>query len=122
MHSYYPDLSEPNPPVRCSSLRKTNSQVNNSKPSQIINRPLSTLPFSQETQQIPDKIRFHFSDATDDEQKQLCSTLVKYQHCHASHRNDLGKTARLLSLRLNSNTNLHTQSPTEVPINYREKS
>ena len=36
-HAYYPDFSEPNPPVRRASLQKTNLEIDNFKPSQIIN-------------------------------------------------------------------------------------
>ena len=35
-HSYYPDLSEPKPPLRRSSLRKPNNEFHNLQPSQIL--------------------------------------------------------------------------------------
>ena len=41
-HSYYPDLSEPEPRVSRSSLRKTNFDINNLQPSQLLNRRLSS--------------------------------------------------------------------------------
>ena len=49
--SYYPDLSEPKPPVCRSSLRQNNIGINNLQPSQLLNRPLSFLPDSPDTQQ-----------------------------------------------------------------------
>ena len=40
LHSYHPDLSEPKPPLRRSSLRKPNVEIHNLQPSQISTRPL----------------------------------------------------------------------------------
>ena len=43
-HSYYPDISEPKPPRRRSSLRNPHVEINNLQPSQILKRPLPLLP------------------------------------------------------------------------------
>ena len=87
-HTFYPDLSEPNPPVRRSS--RSNVEINNIQPSQILNCPLPSLPYSQDVQQFLKKFKFQCSDVTDDEYLKLCSVLVKYQHCCATHRNGVG--------------------------------
>ena len=42
-HSYYPDLSEPKPPRRRSSLRNPQIEINNLQPSQIFTRPLPPI-------------------------------------------------------------------------------
>ena len=47
LHTYYPDLSEPKSPVRLSSPQRTNIEINNLQPSQILNYPLPFLPYSQ---------------------------------------------------------------------------
>ena len=91
-HSYYPDLSEPKPSLRRSSLRKPNVEIHNLQPSQILNSPLPSLPFSPDTQQFFNKFKFQYSDVTDDEYLKLCSILVKYQNCYATHRNDVGQS------------------------------
>ena len=56
-HSYYPDLSEPNS-LRRSSLRNPNVEIHNLQPSQILNRPLPSLPYSPDTQQFLKKFKF----------------------------------------------------------------
>ena len=66
-HSYYPDLSEPKPPLCRSSLRKPNVEIHNLQPSQISNSLLPSLPVSPDTQQFLNKFKFQYSDVTDDE-------------------------------------------------------
>ena len=59
---------------------------------------------------------------TDDEYLKLCSILVKYQNCYATHRNDAGQIATHFRIRLKPQTpKLQTQRTTKVPIHYREK-
>ena len=63
-HSYYPNLSEPKPPLRRSSLRKHNVEIHNLQPSQILNRPLPSLRYSLDTQQSLNKFKVQYSDVT----------------------------------------------------------
>ena len=120
-HSYYPDLSELKPPLRCSSLRKPNAEIHNLQPSQILTRPLSSLPYSPDTQQILKKFKFQYSDVTDEEYSQLCSNIVKYRNCYAIHENDVGQIVIPIRIRLKPNAKPQTQRPTKVPGQYREK-
>ena len=120
-HSYYPDLSEPKPPRRRSSLRNPQIEVNNLQPSQSLTRPLPPLAYSPDTQQFLHKFKFQYSDVTDEEYLQLCSILVKYRSCYATHKNDVGRIATPFRIRLKPNAKLQTQRPTKVPIHYREK-
>ena len=60
-------MFEPKPPVRRSSVRKTNLEINNLQPSQHLNRPFPSLSYSEDTQQFLKKFKFHYSDVTDDE-------------------------------------------------------
>ena len=57
-HSYYTDLSEPKPPRRRCSLRNPQIEINNLQPSQSLTRPLPPLPYSKDTQQFLNKIKF----------------------------------------------------------------
>ena len=113
-HSYYPDLSEPKLPRRRSSLRNPHVEINNLQPSKILTRPLPPLPYSPDTQQFPNKFKFQYSDVSDEEYLQLCSTLVKYRTCYATHKNDVGQIATPFRIRLKSNAKLQTQRPNEV--------
>ena len=61
LHSCCPDLSEPKFPVRCSSRQKTNIEINSLQPSQLLNRPLPSLPNSPEIQQFLKKFKFKIS-------------------------------------------------------------
>ena len=92
-HSYYPDLSEPKPLRRRSSLRNAQIEINNLQPSQILTRPLPPLPYSPVTQQFLNKFKFQYSDVTDEEFLHLCSILVEYRTCYATHKNDVGQIA-----------------------------
>ena len=67
------------------------------------------------------KFKFQYSEVTDKEYLQLCSILVKYRNCYATHKNDVGQIATLFRIRLKPNAKLQTQKPTKVPIHYREK-
>ena len=95
--------------------------MNNLQPSQILKRPLPPLPYSPDTQQFLNKFKFQYSDITDEEYLQLCSILVKYQTCNATHKNDFGQIATPVRIRPKPNAKLQTQRPTKVPIHYREK-
>ena len=64
---------------------------------------------------------FQYSDTTDDEYLKLCSILVKYRTCYATHKNDVGQIPTHFRIRLKPNAKLQTQRPTNVPIHYREK-
>ena len=91
------------------------------QPSQILTRPLPPLSYPPDTQQFLNKFKFQYSDVTDEECLQLCSILVKYRTCYATHKNDVGRIATPFRIRLKSNAKLQTQRPTKVPIHYREK-
>ena len=67
------------------------------------------------------EFKFQYSEVTDKEYLQLCSILVKYRNCYATHKNDVGQIATLFRIRLKPNAKLQTQKPTKVPIHYREK-
>ena len=56
-HTYYPDLSEPKPPVRLSSLKRSNVEMNNLQPSQLLNHPLPSLPYSPDVHKFSKKIK-----------------------------------------------------------------
>ena len=119
-HSYYPDLSEPKPPRRRSSLRNPQIEINNLQPSQPLTHPLPPLPYSPDTQQFLNKFKFQYSDVTGEEYLQLCSILVKSRTCYATHKND-GQIATPFRIRLKPNAKLQTQRPKKVPIHYRAK-
>ena len=91
------------------------------QPSQILTRPLPPLPYSPDIQQFLNKFKFQYSDVSDDEYLQLCSILVKYRTCYATHKSDVGQIATPFRIRLKPNAKLQTQRPTKVPIHYREK-
>ena len=67
------------------------------------------------------KYIFQYSDVIDDEYLKLCSILVKYQHCYATHRNDVGKMDTPFRIRLKASAKLQNQRPTKVPIHYSDK-
>ena len=67
------------------------------------------------------KFNFHFSDLSDTEYVALCNLLVKYKHCYATHKNDVGKIAIPFKVRLKPNAQLLTQRPSKVTVHYREK-
>ena len=117
-HSYYSDLSEPKPPVRRSFLKKANIGINNLQASQFLNRPLPSPTYSPNTQHFVMKYKFQYPDVTDEEYLKLCVISVKYQHCYATHRNDVGKIASSFRIRLKPNAKLQTQKPTKIPIHY----
>ena len=83
--------------------RKTNIEINNLQPSQFLNRPVPPLPYSTDIQPILNRIEFKYSDVIDNNFLKLYSILVKYQHCYATHRNDVGRIASLFRNRLKPN-------------------
>ena len=64
-HSSYPVRSKPKPPVRRSSFKKTNIEINNLQPSQFLNRPFPPSSFSPDTQEFFEKYKFQYSDVTE---------------------------------------------------------
>ena len=66
VHTNYPDLSEPKHPVRRSCLKRSKVEIKTLQPSQILNRPLPFLTYSPDVQQLLKKIKFQYSDVTDD--------------------------------------------------------
>ena len=79
------------------------------------------MPYSPDTQHLLNKFKFQHFDVTDEEYLQLCSILVKYRNCYATHKNDVGQLATPFRIRLKSNAKLQTQRPTKVAIHFREK-
>ena len=120
-HSYYPILFEAKPPLRRSSLRKPNVDIHNLQPSQILNRPFPSLPYSSDTQQFLNTFKFQYSDVTHDEYLKLCFFLFEYRNCFATNKNDVGQIATPFRIRLKPNAQLQTQRTNKVPIYYREK-
>ena len=98
-------------------FRKPNVEIHNLQPSQILTRPLPSLPYSSDTQQFLKKFKFQNSYVTDDEYLKLCSILVKYRNCYAAYKNDVGQMATPFRIRLKPNSKLQTQRL----IHYREK-
>ena len=70
------------------------------------------------------KVKFQYSDVTDDEYLKLCSIVVKYQHCYATHRNGVCKKPLLLEFVSNQipnfklNDPLKSQSIIEIKLNF----
>ena len=114
-HTYYPDLSEPKPSVRRSSLKRSNAEINNIQSSQVLNRPLPSLLYSSDVQQFLEKFKFQYSDVNDDKYSKLCSILVKYQHCYATNRNNVGKKATLSELASNQIPTFKLNDPLKSP-------
>ena len=105
-------------PVSRSFLKKANIGINNLQASQFLNRPLPSPTYSPNTQHFVMKYKFQYPDVTDEEYLKLCVISVKYQHCYATHRNDVGKIASSFTIRLKPNAKLQTQRPTKIPIHY----
>ena len=118
---YFPDTTPISPKTPCSPVKKSNIKKNNLQPSQLLNRPLPSLPYSSDVQQLLKKFKFQYSDVTDDEYSKLCAILVKYQHCYATHRDDGDKIPTLFRIRLKPNAKLQTQRPIKVRTQYKEK-
>ena len=66
-HTYYPELSEPKPSIRRSSLKRPGIKINKLKSSQLLNHPLPSLPYSPDVQHFLKKVKFQYSDVTGDE-------------------------------------------------------
>ena len=83
-------------------------------------RTFPTLPYSKDNLKYKKTLNFEISDLTDTENVTLYNFLVKHQNCHATHENDVGKTATPSRIRLKPNAQLLTQRPSKL-IHYREK-
>ena len=84
-------------------------------------RIFPSLPYTSENLKFINKFNFQFSDLTDSEYITLCNMLLKYKTCYATHKNDVGKISTPFRIRLKPNAQLMTQSPSKVPIHYRDK-
>ena len=95
----------------------------NLQPTTHLSKPkvFPPLPYSIENLKFKNKFNFQFSDITDTEYVTLCTLLLKYKTCYATHKNDVGKIATPFRIRLKPNAQLITQRPSKVPIHYREK-
>ena len=80
-----------------------------------------SLPYTSENLKIISKFNFQLSDLTETEYITLCHMLLKYKTCYATHKNDVGKISTPVGIRLKPNAQLITQSPSKVPIHYRDK-
>ena len=89
-YSYYPDLSEPKPPNRRSSFKKTNIEIKNLQSCQLLNRPLPFPPYSPDTEQFLKKSKIQYSDFTDEDYLKHCANLVRYRN-DVYDRNDVEK-------------------------------
>ena len=82
------------------------------------------LPYTSDNLKFINKFEFQFSDLTDTEYITLCTMLLKYKPCYATHKNDVGKISTPFRIRLKPNAQLLTQRPSftlQVPILYRDK-
>ena len=105
-----------NPLPRTPSLYNVQPTSHSSQP-----RVFPSLPCSPKNLKVINKFNFQFSDLTDTEYVTLCNLLLKYKTCYATHKNDVGKIATPLRIRLKPNAQLITQRPSEVLIHYRDK-
>ena len=58
---------------------------------------------------------------TDTEYVNLCNILINNQHCYAKHKNDVGQISTPFRIRIKENCKLQTQTPSKVPIHYRDR-
>ena len=72
-------------------------------------RTFPTLPYSKDNLKFINKFTFQISDLTDTEYVTLCNPLVNHKNCYATHKNDVGKIATPLRIRLKPNAQLLTQ-------------
>ena len=88
-------------------LSKTSS-LYNGQPTSHTSKPrvFPSMPYSTENIDFSNKFNFHFSDLTDTEYVTLCRLLLKFKTCYATHKNDVGKIATPLRIRLKSNAQL----------------
>ena len=84
-------------------------------------RIFPSLPYTSENPKFLNKFNFQYSDLTHTEYITLCSMLLKYIICYATHENDVGKFSTPFRIRLKPNAQLMTQRPSKVPIHYRDK-
>ena len=110
-YSLYPDRTEPKPPVRRSPFRKTKIEIHNLQLFHFLNRPLPLLPYSPEIQQFLKKNNIQNCDVNNDGYLKLCSILVKFQLCYATHCNDVGKRATPFRIRPNQMLNSKLKDP-----------
>ena len=110
-YTFYPDPSETKHPVRRSSLKRSFVEINILQPSQSLNHPLPSLPYSPDVQQFVKKFKCLYSGVTDDENLKFCSILVKLQHFYATHRNDVDKMSTLLEFASNQMPNFNLKDP-----------
>ena len=97
------------------------SVTGNLRPSDKIRKDVSSLPYTAENQQFIEKFNFEYSDLTDNEYVNLCKILINNQHCHAKHRNYIGKIYTPFRIRIKENCKLQTQRPSEVSNHYRDR-
>ena len=84
-------------------------------------RIFPSLPYTSENLKFINKFNCQFSDIKDTEYITLCSMLLKYKTCYATHKNDVGKISTPFRIRLKPNAQLMTQRLSKVPIHYRDK-
>ena len=84
-------------------------------------RTFPTLPYSKDSPKLINKFNFQISELTDTVYVTLCTVLVKHKDCYATHKNDVGKLAIPLRIRLKAHVRLLTQRPSKVLVPYREK-
>ena len=110
LNSSNPTLVDPRPLLRSSSfpsnLSSSSFELHNLPPTQLIRYSFLTPPYSKQILSILNKFVFQYSDITNEKHPKICHSLVKYQSCYATHRNDVGQISTPFRIRLISNTKL----------------
>ena len=94
------------------------SSLNNVQPTSHMSKPrvFPSLPYAPENLKFLNNFNFQFSDLTDAEYITFCTFLLKYKTCYATNKNDVGKIATPLRIRLKQNAQLFKQRPSIVPF------
>ena len=127
---HYDDLTTPPPQFSLHQIYMTHSDIPNQTSTLFNVQPTShtsdkrifpSLPYTSENLKLINKFNFQFSDLTDTEYITLCNMLLKHKTCYATHKNDVGKISTPFPIRFKPNAQLMTQSPSKVPIPFRDK-
>ena len=127
---HYDDPTTPTPQFSLNQIYMTNSDIpHHTSPLYNVQstshtsepRIFPSLLNTSENPKFINKFNFQFPDLTDTEYITLCNMLLRYKTCYATHKNDVGKISTPSRIRLKPNAQLMTQSPSKVPIHYRDK-
>ena len=78
-------------------------------------RIFPSLTYTSENLKFIIKFNFQFSDLTDSEYITLCSMLLKYKTCYATHKNDVGKISTPFRIRLKPNAPYYDTTSFQSP-------